>query len=200
MLHYMDLSEGVRQLMLEEVEMDLRNGTLYVSHRLSNTGQQNYATLLKEAIRSQDDGWLAEQLRSHGRMRATEQKRKPSGGYTTAKVPVTAPDTMAEGEFNRFYARGLCRLAEENGMPDLIVYRAKEVANPRPESVRLVGTRINAQALLTDLRAHPGMDTALRLPPGPNSGLSVRLSDSSEHGFGLEVRDALDLPESEAGV
>jgi hypothetical protein len=160
--------------MLDELEMDVRNGTLYASPRLSNTGQQNYAALFREAIRTHDDGWLAAELCRFGRLKPTEPRRKPKGGYTTAKVPVTAAATIAEGEFNRFYARGLCRLAGEEGIANLIVYRAKPVARPRPESQRLVGTAVNAQQLLLDLRSHPGMETALHIPPGHNSGLSVR--------------------------
>src|SRR6266851_5569734 len=35
--------------------------------------------------------------------------------------------------------------------------------------------RTDPKALLTDLRSNPGVDTALGLPPGPNSGLSARL-------------------------
>ena len=36
--------------------------------------------------------------------------------------------------------------------------------------------RLAKSSLLDDLRAHPGTDTALGLPPGPNSGLSVCLA------------------------
>jgi hypothetical protein len=108
-------------------------------------------------------------------MVATETRRKPSGGHTIAKVPVTAPLTLAEGEFNRFFARGLCLRATEDGIAELEVYRARESAQPRAESLLLIGTRLNAAALLEDLRASAGVDTAMRLPPGPNSGLSVRL-------------------------
>jgi hypothetical protein len=175
MLKLIDLSDRVRQLMLDELEMDIRNGTLYVSPRLSNTGQQNYATLLREAIRSHDDAWLADRLRRLGRVKPTESRRKPKGGFTTARVPFTAAATIAEGEFNRFYARGLARLAGEEGIPNLEVYRAKQVARPRPESEQLVNTLVNAQQLLLDLRSHPGMEPALHIPPGHNSGLSVRL-------------------------
>jgi hypothetical protein len=104
-----------------------------------------------------------------------EQKRKPKGGFTMAAVPVNAAETMAEGEFNRFYIRALCQRAIDSGIPSLIVYRAKQVQNPRPQSITLEGTSIGARLVLDDLRAHPGVDTALGLPPGPNSGLSVRL-------------------------
>jgi hypothetical protein len=90
---------------------------------------------------------------------------------------VTAAQTMAEGEFNRYYARGVCirALAETGSDATVTVYRARESANARSASVALIGTTPSAAALLEDLRTHIGMDTALRLPPGPNSGLSVHL-------------------------
>lgn len=174
-LNLTNLDERTRKHMLQEVEADIACGNLYMSQRLSRLGQEDYPSLLKEAIAKYDDAWLASNLRMNGRMNYEEQKRKPSGGYTIAKVPVTAPDTLAEGEFNRFYVRGLCLRALEDGISELEIYRAKEVSSPRRESEAMIGTRKNAQSLLQDIRTHPGVDTALRLPPGPNSGLSVRL-------------------------
>ncbi|BBI63173.1 hypothetical protein HSBAA_44790 [Vreelandella sulfidaeris] len=44
-------------------------------------------------------------------MRSHEERKKPKGGTTIAKIPVTANETLAEGEFNRFYARGFCQRA-----------------------------------------------------------------------------------------
>jgi hypothetical protein len=174
-LNLLNLDERTRQLMLEEIERDVAEGTFFVSPRLSNTGQQNYLILLREAVRSHDAGWLADELRTRGRLERTEPRARPRGGFTTARVPRTAADTFAEGEFNRFYVRALCRRALEDGIPELIVYRAKPVRQPRPESEWMVGTHIEPQRLLADLRAHQGMEPALGLPPGPNSGLSVRL-------------------------
>ena len=83
---------------------------------------------------------------------------------------------MAESEFNRYYIRGLARRAIEDGVQELVVYRAKPVSNPRPESEARVETTISAQELLEDLRSHPGDERpTLGVPSGPNSGLSVRL-------------------------
>lgn len=48
------------------------------------------------------------------------------------------------------------------------------VRNPRPESEAMVGSRLPAQALLDDLRTSQGVEPALGLPPGPNSGITVR--------------------------
>lgn len=73
---------------------------------------------------------------------------------------------MAEGEFNRYYARGVCvrALAENGPKATVTIYRARESLNPRSESVVLIGTTPSAAALLEDLRTNIGMDTALHLP------------------------------------
>src|SRR5207253_1376241 len=156
---------------LEEIELDIASEKgIYLSTRFNERGIATYPDLLKTAAQDHDDDWLAGLIRNNGLLNAKEQRRKPKGGYTLADVPYTAHETLAEGEFNRFYARGLCRYAIDRGINELIIYRAKEVMQARSASIAKIGTRINAQALLNDLRTHPGMDTALGLPPGPNSG------------------------------
>lgn len=37
----------------------------------------------------------------------------------------------------------------------------------------MIGKLITAEQLLQDLRTHPGVEPAMGLPPGPNSGLTV---------------------------
>ncbi len=82
---------------------------------------------------------------------------------------------FADGEFLRFYLRGLSLRAASEAVLELEVYRAKQSVNPRPESEQKVGTRVVAVALLGDLRQNKGLDTHLGLPPGPHSGLCGRL-------------------------
>jgi hypothetical protein len=178
MFQFKNLDNQAREFMLQELELDIKNGTLYISPRLSESGRKDYENLLKEVFKNGNEVSLAKDLRSYGRMKITEQRHRPKGGFTTAKVPETAPDTLAEGEFNRFYARGLCCLAIEKGIHKVEVYRAKPVTNPRPESQAMIGKRIDAKALLKDLRTHPGVEPALGLPAGPNSGLSIRIPSS----------------------
>jgi hypothetical protein len=169
------LDAQTRPHMVAEIKADIGAGRLYLSPRLSARGRADYPNLLRQAAEASNDSWLANELRQSGRLNEMEERRKPKGGVTMVRVPVTAPETLAEGEFNRFYVRGLCLRALASGIHELVAYRAKEVDNPRPESVARIGQQIPAQALLDDLRANPGVDTALGLPPGPNSGLSVRL-------------------------
>lgn len=173
-LNLINLDKSTRSFMLQEFETDLTSGKLYLSPRLTELGKSAYPELLRTALDRHDDAWLAKQLAVEGRLLSRE-KRKGSAGEITVKVPVTAPYTLAEGEFNRYYARGLCLRAIKEGTINLLIYRAKEVTSPRSESEALIGRSVSPQALLEDLRTHIGLETALGLPQGPNSGLSVRL-------------------------
>lgn len=178
-LSYENLDSRTRQFMLSEMERDVSAGVLYQSPRLNENGLQQYQSLLKETIQEHDDAWLAVELRQRNLIRTHESRRKPRGGFTIAEVPINAPEMLAEGEFNRFYVRGLCARALEEGIAEVEVYRGKPVNQPRVESQAMIGRRIAAQALLEDLRKSHGVEPSLGLPPGPNSGLTVRLAHTS---------------------
>jgi hypothetical protein len=175
-LYLENLDDRTRQLMLDELEYDIAHNQLHISPFLSGQGQRDYLELIREAIRSGTDQTLAENLRLHRRINRTQPRRQPKGGYSIASTPENAAEVLAESEFNRYYIRGLARRAIEDGIPELVIYRAKPAKNPRPESEARVETSISPQDLLDDLRAHPGDEPpALGVPSGPNSGLSVRL-------------------------
>ncbi|HUW11509.1 MAG TPA: hypothetical protein VM537_17385 [Anaerolineae bacterium] len=163
----------VRAEMLSELEDDISNGTLYFSPRLKEGCDAQYRELLRQAIEEHDDEWLGTQIRSRGLLR-THEIRNMKTGPVQAKVPVTAPQTLAEGEFNRFCCRAVCCSSLAAGEEAVEVYRAKAVTDPRPESQQKLGSRVPPRSLLDDLRKNIGIDTALGIPAGPNSGLSVR--------------------------
>lgn len=174
-LNYQNLDADTRAAMVEEIKADAAAGKLYMSPRFAEQNPEAWAALLTEAAAQHDDNWLASEVRSRGMLKTEEQRKSPKGGFTMVKVPSTAPDTLSEGEFNRFYSRGLCARAIKNGVPQVEAYRARQSENPRPESQSIVGRTFAPAALLNDLRASIGVEPALGLPPGPNSGLSVRL-------------------------
>ena len=175
-LYFENLDDRTRQLMLEELDYDIAHSQLHISPFLSGQGQRDYAFLLRDALQYGTDESLAESLRAHRRIIRTLPRRQPKGGYSIAATPENAADVLAESEFNRYYIRGLARRAIEDDVEELVVYRAKQAKNPRPESEARVETSISPQELLDDLRAHPGDEPpALGVPSGPNSGLSVRL-------------------------
>jgi hypothetical protein len=175
-LYLENLDERTRELMLEEMEYDIANHQLHISPFLSGQGQRDYENLLRDALRSGNDETLAQSLREHRRILRTLPRRNPTGGYSIAATAENAAQVLAESEFNRYYIRALARRALEDGIPELVIYRAKPVVNPRPESEARIETAVPAQELLEDLRSHPGDERpALGVPSGPNSGLSVRL-------------------------
>ena len=161
--------------MLTELDIDVLNERLYLSPRLSRAGHASWEPLLRQAADGHDEGWLASELRAGPFLAEREQRKVHEGGFAWARVPETAAATLAEGEYNRLYMRALCLLAIAEGIPRLIVYRAKSVTHPRASSEARIGSSVDPKRLLEDLRTHQGVEAALELPPGPNSGLSVRL-------------------------
>jgi hypothetical protein len=174
-LSYLHLDELSRPHMLSELRADVHSGTLYRSPRLTEVGACEWASLLEEAISGHTDDWLASELQRRSFIRTHEERRKPKGGFTLAQVPVNAHETLGEGEFNRFYVRGLCLRAIADGVVQVIAYRARHSANPRAESEAIIGKVFSPAALLADLRISQGVEPALGVPPGPNSGLSIKL-------------------------
>jgi hypothetical protein len=158
--------------MLEELERDEKEGGPYRSPRLSPDGVSAYPQALREAIIDGDDQTLEDALRSPGMFNATESYER-NGKIHQRKMNRQAPQVLAEGEFNRYYIRGLCARICAEGGGAVEVYRARASAWVRPESEALIGTHIDAERLLDDLRVHIGEEPSLL--PDVNSGLSVRL-------------------------
>jgi len=173
-LNLVNLDSDTRRRMVAEIDADIAQGALYVSDRLNANGKRDYPSLLKQAAQSETDDWLANEIRP--RLNAMYPRRNSrTGGMDMARMPHNAHETMAEGEFNRFYLRALCLRAIEQNISHLVVYRARRSMSQRSTSMMLEGTQIDPRALLNDLRASVGTSTAGGVPGGPNSGLSARL-------------------------
>ena len=172
--NFKHLTEQVRALMLDEVDLDEKSGEMYTGKTTNLAGKAAFAGLLKAAIKDGNEVTLGLSLHP-GLFLQKSPRSNGRGGTVMASVPSDANQTLAEGEFNRFYIRAVCRLALDQGCPEVEIYRARRSENPRPESQRLLGKQIDASSLLNDLRNSQGVDTALGCPPGPRSGLSVML-------------------------
>lgn len=169
-LNLNNLDKETRRYMLEEFEYDIRNNNLYLSSRLTEPGRHAYPDLFRDSILYGDDSKLAADLKDY--MSKMELKKKRGGGYTESSVPYNANGTLAEGEFNRIYMRGLCSRVINELSGQLTIYRAKNVDDPRLESQAMIGQIINAEELLSTLRSSQGAFIAI---PKPNSGLSIQL-------------------------
>lgn len=171
-MQLLNLNKDIRLLMLKELDIDRERDSIYYSKRLSIT-KDTYIKKLENALRNTDIQHFAESLL--GCFHTHEQRRNRTGdGFNTVKIPYNNNVMLAEGEFNRYYIRALCLFSIQNNIT-LSIYRAKQVSNPRMGSEILIGKTVDPSTLLDDLRKNIGVDTALGVPAGPNSGLSVKL-------------------------
>lgn len=174
-LQYENLDIATRSFMLGEIDLDVADGSIYVSSYLNERGCDVWPRLLSHAAEQGTDSSLAAALRREGCLRTFTERRRPRGaGLITVRVPYNAHETLGEAQFNVYYTRALCLRALEDGAPELEVYRAKAVAEPRRESQLLLGKRLSPSAILADLRSTKGVESALGLAQ-PNSGLTLRI-------------------------
>jgi hypothetical protein len=171
-MNLVDLDSATRAYMRAEVERDIAAGTLYLSDRLNSAGLRQYPIALLDAIDHGTPASFATAIRLHGLLNRAETAIK---GRPPDVVPLTAADALAEGEFNRFYMRGVCARAVAGGVQRVEVYQAQVRTEEIPlrESGAMIGRRLDAQGLLDDLRRLNLVDRALGLPSGVDSGLSV---------------------------
>ena len=172
-LNYKSLDQVTRNKMIKEFKADVSNNSVYLSKRFTDDGGKYYVDAMISHLENGNDDSLATALKNSNCFKSHEE-RKTVKGMSLVKVPETASQTFSEGEFNRFYIRGLCLRALEEGV-SLCVYRARYSENPRAESEAIIGKFFDPTQLLVDLRNNIGIDTALGLPSGPNSGLSIEI-------------------------
>jgi len=174
-INYVNLDAETRAYMRTESDM----GGHYQSPRLTAQALANWVPLLNQAIEAHNDDWLAAALLDGDNFHREESyTRKDTGKtYSRAINAAHSAQQLAEGEFNRYYLRGLCRRAQDAGIPHLVVYRGKQVEKPRPESEAMIGKSIPVDELLAALRSHDfvSIEVALKVPSGPSSGLTARL-------------------------
>src|ERR671915_487349 len=166
-LQYENLDPTTRRHALAELDKDLASGDFHVSERLRPTAIGEYQRHLHEAIRYYDDRWLEEH--ASDLLVDFEHRRTRSGGQTTAKLPDMAARMLAEGDFNRYYMRGLALRAIEEGRQVVEAYRARFSLEPRVESSELEGRRLPATDVLSHLRGQTAGDSAVFALGRPNS-------------------------------
>lgn len=172
-INYQNLDDITRKYMTEEMAL----GDHYISPRLTSQGQAAWPGLMQQAAKLHDDDWLAQQLLGLGYLRGDESYTRNGKIYSRRINQANASQQLGEGEFNRYYVRGLCVRAKAEGKTSLLVYRGKEVSHPRPESEAKIGSSVSVDLMLPILRQNDfvAIEEALGVPGGPNSGLTCKL-------------------------
>jgi hypothetical protein len=173
-LELVNLDVCTRRFMLAELEADIAANTLYLSPQLSEDGRTQYQHLLREALATGTETSLADALRASDLV-ILPDRWKRSGAAELRDALGAAAALLAEREFHRFYIRGLCRRAMEQGVRTLTIYRAKPSDPARAQSEAMVGVSITATSLLEDLSAAFRIMPPHGLPQCRDPGLSVRI-------------------------
>jgi hypothetical protein len=170
------LDPCTRGFMLAELEADLADGSLYQSPQLSEEGVQHYPRLLRAAVLGGTDASFAEALSAQDAVRPPSRWQHPREvGPVEALADVTS--RLAEREFHRFYIRGLCCRALDQGVDTLVIYRARPADPGRAPADAMIGVRIAVSSLLEDLRGTFRSLPPHGLPQCRDPGLSVRFAD-----------------------
>src|SRR5215210_166598 len=133
-LQYENLDPTTRRYAITELDADLTTGAFHASERLRPTAITEYQRYLHEAIRYYDDRWLEEH--ASDLLVDFEHRRTRSGGQTTARIPDMAARMLTEGDFNRYYMRGVAMRAIAENRDVVEVYRARLSMEPRSESAQ----------------------------------------------------------------
>ena len=190
-LYLPDLDARTRHHMLAELDADVVADALYRSPQLSEAGAREYQALLRAAIRAGTEGTLAEALTAHDAVVPPIRWQHPRDvGPREALAESTF--RLAEREFHRFYIRGLCCRAREQGIDFLVIYRARPADPGRAPADAMIGVRISVGSLLEDLRGAFRSLPPHGLPQCRDPGLSVRLPTPD----GARPDDALLAPRS----
>lgn len=171
MFDFQSLDPTTRTFMLDELDADLAGDGIYHGARLSVAGWSVYPALLRVALENGDAETFTSALSTAGIFNESELNPRTGG---IKKVPSNAPVLLGEGEFNRYYERGVCARALSEGATAVEVYRGRASSQSRPESEAAIGTRPDAAQLLTLLREshlHPESSDI----PEVGTGVTVRL-------------------------
>jgi hypothetical protein len=176
MFDYEPVPADLRRHMLDELQYDVSNNSLYINPLLKPDAAAAYLQHLVAALEAGSPESFAAALDEISPFQA-EQTYLRQGRSVTAKLPANYATTLAAGEFNRYYMRAVCRQAIEQGSAAVELYRARAVSTPRQTADKRLGRRVEPRTLLVDLR-ETNFERASEYGLGaPNSGLSLRIPE-----------------------
>ena len=177
MFNFEELNERTRESMLREIEAEMDGGNPFRPSRLSLAGWDAFRDRLRDAVREQDEEWLAAEISTPGYWKQYGT-RLVAGKDVRPKVnPFYHAKMLACSEFNTWYVRGLARLLMNEGVDFCEVYRAAPAMEPRPECAKHENAHYPVRDVYNGHRAryHPvNNPRAFSIPVGPNCHHAIR--------------------------
>jgi len=126
-----NLNNETRAIMLEEIELDLREDKFFELRSMNPYGIDKYPKILKACVQNSNAETLAQLLPRSFFLATNSAGRKTMNNIN---------EVVAYNDFNKYYTRAILRKAINNPGMDIQIYRARLSEQRRPESERLVGT------------------------------------------------------------
>jgi len=169
--HFHQLDNKTREIMKEELEMDLDGNGHYQSPRLTSEGLRQFPDFLKEAIESGNDISFSNTLRPYYKSFEFYIRK---GRQYKRKISSDAHLVLGQGQFNIYYMRAICQIALSQGIKEVEIYRGKQSKEPRRSSQVQIGSKLDASKLLNELRNTSEFGSKEFQIGLPNSGLSLK--------------------------
>jgi hypothetical protein len=163
-----DLDVEVRAYMLEEFDHDVSQAKNharypYLSKLFTGYGREQCLEKMREALAEGDEASFCAAM---------------SDPECWEKMIKGGVERFCHTEFNRYYMRGVILKAQRMGLNEVLVYRAKPVADPRWEGPR-PGDLVQCDKALKDLRNKAYSGGLTGILKGANSGISVTLQQAT---------------------
>lgn len=170
-MNFTELTVETRKYMLDELEIELKSPSPYVSQALSSQGLAAFPNLLRKAIASGTEVTLFQELmnplfwKTHDRRGSEINMRQ-------------AAERLALSEFNTWYVRGLSKKLLDEGETECEVYRADQPKHQAASCSSHEEKRYSLQEIRDGHRAHywpkPGNRGVLSIPPNPSCHHTIR--------------------------
>ena len=170
-MHYAELDEKTRAIMLSEFAAEQAGGNPYLSKGLSTHGKTVFPQLLRDAIRHGTEVSLAATLADANLWEPMETYVRESVSRERKRNIQQSSERLATTEFSTWYVRGLARRLMDEGVMKCQVYRGAQPKWEPGECVKHEGLMLDVKTVYDNHRVRywpePGNKEALSIPLAP---------------------------------
>jgi len=170
-MHYAELDEKTRAIMLSEFDAEQAGGNPYCSKALSARGREVFPQLMRDAIKGGTEVSLAAALADVSLWEQVEiYVRDGVSRERTRNIP-QASERLATTEFSTWYVRGVARRLMDEGVEKCQVARGAQPKWEPGDCAKHEGLILDVKTIYDNHRARywpePGNKGALSIPLAP---------------------------------
>ena len=170
-MHYTELDEKTRAIMLSEFDAEQAGGNPYRSKALSPRGQQVFPQLMRDAIRQGAEVSLANALADASLWNPMETYVRDGISRERKRNVQQSAERLATTEFSTWYVRGLAKRLLDEGVKNCQVYRGSQPKWEPGECSEHEGRIVDVKTIYDNHRARywpePADREAFSIPFGP---------------------------------